>query len=600
VPRGQTTSRPRLESGPPIEEGLAVLPSWCRSVPGRGPALVIAPHGGLCARDLLTPEPAASLRGNDLHSGELARLVAERLDAALLANVASDRNDLDLNRVDEVRARAPWFLDAIAEHLDRIVAQHGRALVLIVHGWQIVEPRCDVGIGARLADARDAESRAARLTVSPEFVTTTLEALRRYGAAHGVRTTYGARWPAQSPNNVMQLFRRSPDGTRARDPSVLATLAASGRIEAVQLELGAPLRYPGAWRERFIDAAAHAFGAWLARCATPVAAPARPGADLAATRAARIIERATDRASHAIERATDPATHASERAIDRSPPRGAALQAFDRNAGEEGLGVVAGIGAMSPRELGARLLLLPGGQRMLLFTGHERIGAGPKDRVGGLEMRARAGGLDVRFRGPVLDVPDASRHFRAEAAQLDARVVDLELELCFAAQGETGYGAVEGDVRLAGRTWRIGAHGFTDPVLARPIAPAGSLRLTASFGDGMAITAELARPPHGANLRCLTRDGLREHVVADVAGPAAIVPGRLAGAFELRAHGGPALRCRPLGHVTILRPGPDGRPLHVTFGAARFTLDDGTEGGGFYEHGMPADGSGDDDDRSAQ
>ena len=77
-----------------------VLPSWCRSVPARGPALVIAPHGGLCALDLLAPAPSTSLRGNDLHTGELAALLAARLDASLLANVASDRNDLDLNRVD--------------------------------------------------------------------------------------------------------------------------------------------------------------------------------------------------------------------------------------------------------------------------------------------------------------------------------------------------------------------------------------------------------------------------------------------------------------------------------------------------------------------
>lgn len=555
-----------------------VLPTWCRSVPARGPALVIAPHGGLCARDLLAPGPGG-LRGNDLHTGELAEMLAARLDAGLLANVASDRNDLDLNRVDEVLSRAPWFLDEIAAHLDRIVAAHGRALVLVVHGWQIVEPRCDVGIGARLADAHEAVARAARLTVSPEFVGSTLEALRADGASRGVRTTYGLRWPAQSPNNVMQLFRRFAEGAPPRAVHRVAELAARGNVEAVQLELGAPLRYPGAWRGRFLDAAAAAFGGWTA---------GRPVRD----------EAARDGAPRARHDAA--AARADERP---QPPRGAALQAFDGGSGDDGLGIVVGLGAMSPRELGARLLLLPGGQRMLLFTGHERIGPGANDRVGGLEVRANPGGLVVRFRGPVLDLPDASRHFRLEGAQLEASVAELDLELHFAARGETGYGAVEGEARLDGRTWRVGAHGFTEPVLARPVAPSGSLRLTASFGGALGVTAEVAGGGHGARLRCLTDGGTREHAVATTAATRAIVPGRLAAPFELRTNDGPAIRCRPLGHVTILRPGPGGRPLHVTFGAARFALDDGTQGGGFYEHGTPAhegDDGDDDDDRSAQ
>jgi hypothetical protein len=543
-----------------------VLPSWCRSVPARGPALVIAPHGGLCARDLLAPDPAASLRGNDLHTGELAELLAERLDASLVANVASDRNDLDLNRVDEVLARAPWFLDTIAEHLERIVARHGRALVLIVHGWQIVQPRCDVGVGARLADARDAAGRAARLTVSTEFVAGTLEALRAATATRGVHTTYGLRWPAQHPNNVMRLFRRVPDAAPASHGAQrIAALATSGLVEAVQLELGAPLRYPGPWRERFLDAAGVAFAGW-------------PGQGRAAV------------ASRAAVAGTEDDARAPRAPGARvAPPRGAALQAFDAAAGAHGLGIVVGLGAMSPRELGARLLLLPGGQRMLLFTGHERIGSGTDDRVGGLEARPCAGGLTVRFRGPVLDVPDASRHFREEAVQLAARVVELALDLRFAGQGETGYGRVTGEARVAGTVWRIDTHGFTEPVLARPVAASGSLRLTASFGEALGVTAEIAAPPHGARLRYLTPDGAREHTVVAPTEPDVVVPGRLADAFELRTHDGPVLRCTPLGHTTIRRPGPGGRAMHVTFGAARFDLDGGEQGGGFYEHGVPAE-----------
>lgn len=554
---------PDLESACPIREGSAVLPSWCRSEPGGGPVLVIAPHGGLCARDLLAPDPPASLRGNDLHTAELARLLSDRLDASLLVNHAADRNEVDLNRLDEVLARAPWFLDAIGGHLERIVARHGRAVVLVVHGWQIVQPRCDLGVGARLATADEAASRASRLTASPEFVAGTLERLRHATAERGMQTTYGLRWPAQHRNNVMQIFRRGVD----EGPDVahrVRALAARGCIDAVQLELGAPLRYPGEWRDRLLEALTAAF------------------TGSAPSRATGRVERHTD-ADAGSERA-QPA--GSGRDAARPGVRGVALQAFTEQPGENGLGIVVGLGAMPPRELGARLLLFTGGQRMLLFTGHERIGQGANDRVGGLEARSGATGLTVRFRGPVLDVPDASRHFRVEAAQLDARVVDLELDLRFVPHGESGYGALEGEARAGRMRWPIAAHGFTEPVLARPPGAGRSLRLTASFGGALGITAELATESAAGRLRCLTSQGVREHALAPAV--ASIVPGRLAKAFEMHAHDGPRVRCTPLGHVSILRPGPGGRPLHVTFGAARFELDGGELGGGFYEHAAPA------------
>jgi hypothetical protein len=285
--------------------------------------------------------------------------------------------------------------------------------------------------------------------------------------------------------------------------------------------------------------------------------------------------------------------------------QGIALQAVDPVAGDAPLGIVVGLGAISPRELGARLLLFTGGQRMLLFTGHERIGPGANDRVGGLEARPFSGGIRVRFRGPVLDVPDASRHFRDEAAQLDASVVELALELEFRASGDGSYGAVQGEIRAGTATWRVDAHGFTAPVLARPMAATGSLRLTAAFGDALGVTAEVGESSDDGRLQCLTPNGPREHRLAGAGEREPIMPGRLAASFELSAQDGPTLRCQPLGHVSILRPGANGRALHVTFGAARFALDGVEHGAGFYEHAAPigaatGQGGGDDDDRSAQ
>ncbi|MEW6270704.1 MAG: hypothetical protein AB1689_15585, partial [Thermodesulfobacteriota bacterium] len=202
---------------------------------GRGRVLVVVPHGGLCERDLLEPCGDGTLRGNDLHTGEVARLLAQRLDASLIENLAVDRNELDLNRIDEVAARAPWFFDLLQAELERILARHETAEVLFVHGWHVVQPSCDVGIGARLGSAADASRLASRLTASPSYVASTLDTLRRVGERDGIRTTFGERWPAAHPNNVMQLFRRAPRTSNGSGPAALAALAASGRTHAVQL-----------------------------------------------------------------------------------------------------------------------------------------------------------------------------------------------------------------------------------------------------------------------------------------------------------------------------------------------------------------------------
>lgn len=566
---------------------MTSLPAWCRSVPGDGRTLVVAPHGGLCASDLL--HPGRALRGNDLHTDQVARLLAARLDATLVANAGVDRNELDLNRIDEVAERAPWFLDLLHDHLQRIVARFGSAVVLIVHGWQIVEPRCEVGVGARLDDLDDASRKAARLTVSASFASHVLARLRDAGARAGVRTTFGERWPARHANNVMQLFRRVPPSNGAGEPPLrhpLCELARAGCVEAVQLELGAPLRWAGSWRDRFIDAAAEAFASEPApQSVLPVSSTigaGLPGEQRAASsaRAMPIVPAA---------RAATPTAHttvAVGAAADASPPPAVSLQAFAFDGDGAELGIVVGLGAMSRDEIGARLLLLPGAQRMLLFTGHERAGRAAPGRVGGLATCADgAGGVVVRYRGPVLDLPDASRHFRSEAAQLAARIADLELELRYTPLGEGGYGAIVGEAFVDGTRRALRGHGFTEPVLARPVArEPRATRLTAAFGGDLGVVAQLTGAPTSTRLRCLTSRGERAHAL-DVAPAPRIVPGRLAPPFELHARSGPALRCTPLGHVTILRTTPDGVPLHVTFGAARYELDDGRTGTGFYEHG---------------
>jgi len=533
------------------------LPPWCRRIAGDGSTLVVAPHGGLCGRDLVAPG-AGGLRGNDLYTDEIAGALADRLGGSLIVNAAVDRNDLDLNRISEVAERAPWFLELLQAELERILARHPVAQLLVVHGWHVVDPRCDLGIGMRLTAGDDAAAHAARLTVSPAYAAGALEQLRDVGAAHGIRATFGERWPAAHRNNVMQLFRRGRRSGEEGPRHPLAALASAGRVEAVQVELGAPLRWPGPWRERFLLTAEAAFG----------------GASRASVREAGA-----------------PATDAVDRpASAGAAPVAVALQALDTAAGEHGLGVVVGLGPMSRDELGARLLLLPGGQRLLLFTGHERIGRRAPGSVGGLAVRACDDGFAVRFRGPVLDVPDACRYFRNEGAQREATVVELELELRFAAHDGGSYGRVEGVARLAGgESWKVGTHGFTDPVLARGAASAARrVRLTASFGAGLGVAATLAASSAESSVQCLTHGAATTHAMHGGCALPTIEPGRLPAPFVIDSVDGPRVTCTPRSHVTILRPAGEGAFTRVTFGAASCTLSDGRDGGGFYEHGEGA------------
>src|SRR5262249_49176955 len=79
------------------------VPAFCGWQAGEGSLLVVAPHAGVCERDLTSPD-AAGLKSNDLYTAEVAQLLAERLGGSWIVNGARDRNDLDLNRVNEVAA----------------------------------------------------------------------------------------------------------------------------------------------------------------------------------------------------------------------------------------------------------------------------------------------------------------------------------------------------------------------------------------------------------------------------------------------------------------------------------------------------------------
>ena len=113
-------------------------------IAGATPLVLVAPHGG--RRDTARrPWGAAPLKVNDLHTAALTAELARVTGASAIINTAADRNDVDLNRVSAAHDRAPWFLERLADVLAATLARHGRATLLTVHGWNVVQPAVDLG-----------------------------------------------------------------------------------------------------------------------------------------------------------------------------------------------------------------------------------------------------------------------------------------------------------------------------------------------------------------------------------------------------------------------------------------------------------------------
>src|SRR5207247_801319 len=232
------------------------------------------------------PWAGGHLRMNDLHTASFTAELAALLGAGALINEAHDRNEVDLNRVSEAHQRAPWFLERLADLLDTAVRRHGRATLLALHGWNVVQPVVDLGLGCTPGENPFVVGRAA--AVSPAFAASALPRLVEACRAHGIAATVGARYPARHRENLIQLFTRryAEDGR----PQVRALAALAPLVDAVQLELGIALRWPGTWRARLVAACAEALPALLAAPHPAGAPPSGTGAAEAAPPVPRRLE----------------------------------------------------------------------------------------------------------------------------------------------------------------------------------------------------------------------------------------------------------------------------------------------------------------------
>jgi hypothetical protein len=475
------------------------------------------------------------VRVNDLHTADLALDLADRLQASWIVNRDLDRNELDLNRISQVARHAPWFLEIIADLLQGILDHHPAAEILFIHGWNVVQARCDIGIGATLLDDEVGGAHAPALSVSPHYVRHRLGRLRRLCADAGICATYGLRYPAAHPNNLLQIFRRSPHAPPCEAAARLAAWASTDRVHAVQLELGVPVRWPGLCRERFADVVESAFGATAATRPTPsddlVGGPATCGL-----------------APPVTMRVYDPRCRMGLLARRLVTPDGGS---------------------------GTRLLLLRDSQRAALFTGVERSTHPIAYEIA--TFRPDSDGLRFRFSGCLLEVDDARRYIDLEDAFAASRLIRADLDLAFRPRALPGYGRIEGRVAIDGGTALLDAHGFVDRVsLPRSPGPCGSrVDLAAAFGPELALRWRGRSPGTPATPR---GNGGPLALAVSLDGDGC-TPRR----FELALRGGARVVAEPISAIPIRQAGAAGA-TRVTLGAARFTWGAERTGFGLYEY----------------
>lgn len=524
------------------------LPDWLVRIEGGAPLLFVAPHGGRRAGGATLDEGVRKV--NDLHTAELSLELASRLGAAAIVNRAEDRNHIDLNRVSEVRRGAPWLIDLLLADVRRQITAAGEATLVFMHGWNAIQPCCDVGIGARIAGGVLVPVKQGKPTVAPSF----LPRLGAFASACGraaIEVTIGERYPAAGRDNLLQVFTaRFADDA---DPRIreLARFGASGKIAAVQLELAVPLRWPGPLRSRIVEAIL-TFGG-----------PPEPGAIL-----------------DALER---PRSFA-----------GAETQlALDFHDGAAGVGGFAGVERLASGRRRGRFLLCIGATRLGLFTGEDRPATVCDDlRCAGLTWkRGESGEVVLEYDGPCLTFPRTDPFLDLEAGLSEAELSRLEARLewrplAVASNGEHArFGRITGGLRHDGWSTSIAApaileHGRRSEsrhwrerrILRIPLGPQTFVSIV-SYVD--------ATPRIEGKVVCQDRI---EPILSGRVSIRHSATGLAPETLHIEAVS-PSGALRVLGDVThavpVIRPMPEGRLL-TFFGLARFRTDAG-EGFGTFE-----------------
>src|ERR1035437_339970 len=367
--------------------------SWLEGIDSDSSVLLITPHGGRAEpRTRSIPNPKV----NDLHTADITRGLAARLGASALINVAMDRNRLDCNHLSQIIERAPWLLEMIADRVGAIVARHGRVTVLLIHGWNIIEPRLDFGLGLRNSGGELRPPGSACVSASDDFINGPLAGLAGRLHHRGIKPTYGMRYPGGGLQNLLQAFTARHRQTSNAPLRSISEAAASGVVDAAQLELSVSLRMPGELRIRCEDAIAQVFSA--------------NGADSHAARAPLVVNRAPR-----------PRVARSEIGAD-------ATVAAPARVGIEFYDPAARIGAMASFDVGgaavgARIMMLFDRHRAALFTAEGRpTRSSAAVTHGPLSLGREGESIVLASRDPAVIVPDATAYLSIERALASGRL----------------------------------------------------------------------------------------------------------------------------------------------------------------------------------
>ena len=384
--------------------------AWLEVIQGSAPILLIAPHGGRAgAASRATLHPKV----NDLETAAIARDLAKRLDAAALINAGMDRNEIDCNRLSQINARAPWLLDLIAHHVHQMIERHGRATVLLIHGWNVIEPRIDFGLGLRETNGRLRAPAEAHVSASDRFINGPVAALFAHLDAAGIIPTFGLRYPGGASQNLLQAFTQRHAHSEIAALRQLAGLAADDAIDALQLEMSVAVRMPGAIRTSSLEALTQIFRDSAAGDSRPTAATV--------ANATKIIERDAPPRIPSRRPLTKPASQPVRVGIEFYDPRTriGGMASFDFGAGAAG----------------ARIIIMFDDCRAALFTGEgTSVRQDGRVRLGPLKLALDAHAGVLAFRGPAVIVNDGAAYLSVENAlaqsELDpAMTVDATIDL---------------------------------------------------------------------------------------------------------------------------------------------------------------------------
>ncbi len=593
---------------------------WLEIIEGTAPLLLIAPHGGRAgsaSRSTLHPKV------NDLETAAITRDLAQRLGAAALINAGMDRNEIDCNRLSQLGDRAPWMLDLIARSAHRMVERHGHATVLLIHGWNVIEPRIDFGLGLRDANGRLRPPAGAHVSASNRFINGPVAALSARLTAAGIIPTFGLRYPGGASQNLLQAFTQRHAASEIVALRRLAMLAARGAIDALQLEMSVAVRMAGSIRARGLDALSEIFLH-------------------SANHAWRRAPAAINPAEIAIEREAPPKVVRKATGMPPAPPVRVGIEFYDPRARIGGMASFDfGSGAA-----GARIMMLFDGCRAALFTGEGKaVRDGGTLRLGPLELALGARTGTLAFRGPAVIVNDGAAYLSVENAlaqsELDTAMtveatIDLEggtqraelpdgmldglIERALGAvtdakgsappNGSTAvFGRLRGAVVVGGvrrainAVARIGAS-FTG---LEPLRFETRRMVWACFPDAADFTAIEARAwtfaeadaRRTARLLCDREWRECELAAIELETPATGArPDRISAIMT--THGGHATPLHGIAEafMTLSRPGPDHTRIHTSIGFASYRVGN-TMGAGMFEYSRVAsiaDASTDDDD----